>query len=144
MVHRADHAADRVEDDLEIDESRRGAFRHQPEEHEHVGDRHGGEDLEEVFDPQMHDPEAPEVDHGEVRLRPEEHTHAVEQRNRERGVEEQPGQAAAMLTAQRDGEPAEDDHQPQDEAGGERDLPEPSEIEILPALGAEPPRGGGR
>ena len=34
---------------------------HHPEQHEHVGDHHGREQLDEVLDPQVHDPEAPVV-----------------------------------------------------------------------------------
>jgi hypothetical protein len=82
-VHRTDDSADRVEDDLQIDEACRRPLRHDAQEHEHVGDRDGREDLQKILDPEVNDPEPPEVDHGEVRLRSEQHAHAVEDGDRE-------------------------------------------------------------
>ena len=44
----------------------RDLLAHHAEQHEHVGDHHRGEQLEEVLDPQVHDPEAPELGDREV------------------------------------------------------------------------------
>ena len=66
VVHRADHPADRVEDDVEEDHGQRDPLAHHPEQHEHVGDHHGREQLEEVLHPQVDDPEAPELVDREV------------------------------------------------------------------------------
>ena len=66
VVHRPDHAADRVEDDVEEDDGERDPLAHDAEQHEHVGDHHGREQLEEVLDPEVDDPEAPELGGREV------------------------------------------------------------------------------
>ena len=66
---RADHAAERIEDDVEIHHARRRFFRNDAEQHEDIGDHDGGEELEKILHPQVHDPEAPEVHDGEIRLR---------------------------------------------------------------------------
>ena len=48
------------------------------EQHEHVGDHDGGEQLEEVLHPQVHDPEAPELVDGEVLARLRDQADRVE------------------------------------------------------------------
>src|SRR5215211_4625661 len=48
------------------------------EKNEHVGDHHRGEELEEVLDPQVHDPEAPELGGGEVVRRAGDQADGVE------------------------------------------------------------------
>ena len=50
-------------------DGQRDLLAHHAEQHEHVGDHHGGEELEEVLDPEVHDPEAPELRDREVRRR---------------------------------------------------------------------------
>ena len=59
--------AGRVEDDVEEDDGERDPLAHHAEQDEDVRDHHGREQLEEVLDPEMDDPEAPEVRDGEVR-----------------------------------------------------------------------------
>ena len=49
-----------------------------------------------------------------------------------------------MLGSQLWPEAAGDDHEPEHEPHGERELPEPSEVQVFPALRADPPGGGGR
>ena len=97
VVHRADHAAERVEDDVEEDHRQRDLLPHHPEQHEHVGDHHGREQLEEVLHPQVDDPEAPELVDREVLAGLGDQADRVEGRDRERGHEEQPGHVARVL-----------------------------------------------
>ena len=82
VVHRPDHAADGVEDDVEEDHGQRDPLAHDAEQHEHVRDHHGGEQLEEVLHPQVHDPEAPELGDREVVAGAGEQADGVEGRNR--------------------------------------------------------------
>ena len=82
VVHRADDAAERVQDDVEVDHRQRDPLAHHAEQHEHVGDHHRGEQLEEVLDPQVHDPEAPELGDGEVVAGARDQTDGVERRDR--------------------------------------------------------------
>ena len=64
MVHRADHAAEGIQDDVEIDDAQSRVLAHHSQKDEHVGDDHGRKQLEKILHPKMHDPEAPEiVDH---------------------------------------------------------------------------------
>ena len=97
VVHRADDAADRVQDDVEEDDRQRDPLAHHAEQHEHVGDHHGREELEEVLHPQVHDPEAPELGRGEVVARPRDQADGVERRDRARRKEEQPRHVARVL-----------------------------------------------
>jgi hypothetical protein len=76
VVHRPDHAADRVEDDVEVDDEERDSLGDHAEQDEDVRDHHGREELEEVFHPQVHDPEAPEVGRRERVVRAREQADA--------------------------------------------------------------------
>ena len=60
----------------------RDLLAHDAEQHEHVGDHHRGEELEEVLDPQVHDPEAPELGRREVVAGAGEQPDRVEGRDR--------------------------------------------------------------
>ena len=60
----------------------RDPLAHDAEQHEDVGDHHRGEELEEVLDPQVDDPEAPEVGDGEVVAGAGEQPDGVERRDR--------------------------------------------------------------
>ena len=61
MVHGPDDSACRVEDDVEIDHPDGDTLMDDSQEYEDVGDQDGREQFEEVFDPKVNDPEAPEV-----------------------------------------------------------------------------------
>ena len=100
VVHGADHAADRVEEDVEEDDGQRDPLAHHPEQDEDVGDHHRREQLEEVLDPEVDDPEAPEVGDGEAVALAGEQPDRVERRDRERREEEQPRQVAPALALQ--------------------------------------------
>ena len=67
------------------------------EQHEHVGDHHGREQLEEVLHPEVHDPEAPELGGREVVAGAGDQADRVERGDRAGGEEEQPGHVARML-----------------------------------------------
>jgi hypothetical protein len=56
----------RVEDDVEIDHPQRDFLVDHAQKHEDVGHHHRGEELEEIFDPEMDDPKAPKVRRREV------------------------------------------------------------------------------
>jgi hypothetical protein len=99
MVHRPDHAADRVEDDVEVDDEQGDALGDDPEQDEDVGDHHGREELEEVLHPEVDDPEPPEVRGGEMRVGSGEQADGIEGRNRERGEEEEPRHVPLVFLA---------------------------------------------
>ena len=144
MVHRADHAADGIEDDVEIDNSRgRGGTNHAQE---NVDVRHhdGREQFQEILDPEVNDPEPPEVHHGEVDVLAEDHAYGIEKRDGQRTVEEQVRQIARMFVRQTAPQPAYENDDPEEHADGQQDLPKPPEIKVLPALRADPePRAAG-
>ena len=103
-------------------------------------ERDGREHLEEVLDPEVHDPPAPVVGDGDVRARRVEEADRVEQRDRDRGVEEQVGEAALVLLGRerrlhRAVHEAEPEQHPTDEA----DLPDAAELDVLVALVADEP-----
>jgi hypothetical protein len=134
VVHGADDPTGGVEQDVEVDDGQRHALPDHAEHHEDVGDHDGGEDLEEVLDPQVHDHEAPEVGDRETRLRAGQQPHRVERRDGERSEEEHPRHVAARIPAQPGAEPAEKDGHPDEQPQGEQDLPESTEVEVLPPL----------
>ena len=70
---------------------------HHPDQHEDVSHHDRREQLQEVLDPQVDNPEAPEVDDGEVCILAKNHPCSVEQGDRERTVEKQVGHVSWML-----------------------------------------------
>ena len=114
VVHRPDDAAHRVQDDVEEHDGERDPLAHHAEQHEHVGDHHGGEELEEVLHPQVHDPEAPELGGREVVAGARDQPDGVEGGDRARRQEEQPRHVARVLGGQA---PAQDapEHEDPDE-----------------------------
>ena len=112
VVHRADHAAERIEDDVEIHHARRRFLRNHAEQHEDIGDHDGGEELEKILHPEVHDPEAPEVHDGEIRLRVAEQPNRIEERNRKCAVEKERRQVARALRFQLTPKPAAQDDDP--------------------------------
>ena len=137
MVHRPDDAAGGVEDDVEEDHPEGDPLAHHPEHHEDVGDHHRGEQLKEVLDPQVDDPEPPELRNRERGVGPGQQPHGVERRDRQRGEEEQPGHVALRLPPKPGAEPAPDDRDPDEQPGGQQALVDEREVEILPLLGEQ-------
>ena len=132
---------DRVEDDVEEDHGQGDLLAHHAEQHEHVGHHHRREQLEEVLDPEVDDPEAPELVDGEVLSRLRDQPDRVEGGDGERRHEEQPGHVGRVLAAQaRAQHPPQHEH-PDEQADREQDLPDAREVEVLEALQAEPVRG---
>jgi hypothetical protein len=84
---------------VQVDDRQRNALRHHPEQNEHVRDHHGREQLEKVLDPEVHDPEAPEVRRREGGVGPREQADRVERRDRERREEEEPWHVAEVLAS---------------------------------------------
>src|SRR6185437_5505754 len=91
VVHGADHAAGGIQNQVEVDDAQGNLFAHDPEENEKVGDHDGGEELEEILDPEVHHPEAPEVGGSEVGVGLGDQADGVEGGQREGGEEKQPG-----------------------------------------------------
>ena len=65
VVHRSDDPPI-VQEDVEEHDGQGNVLSDHAEQNEHVGDHHGREQLEEVLDPEMDHPEAPEFGGGEV------------------------------------------------------------------------------
>ena len=114
------------------------AHRAHPAEHERERDRR--EHLEEVLDPEVHDPPAPVVGDRHVRARRVEEADRVEERDRDRGVEEQVREAALVtLGLQRRLDARGHEDEPEHHPGDERDLPDAAELDVLVALVADEP-----
>ena len=119
----------------------RDPLAHDPEQDEHVGDHHGREQLEEVLDPEVDDPEAPELGGREVVAGAGDQPDRVEGGDRAGGEEEQPRHVARVLARKAPAQHAPEHHDPDDEADREQHLPEAREVEVLEALQPEPVRG---
>ena len=87
----------RIQQNVQIYHGQGHLLAYDTEQDEDVGDHDGREELEEVLNPQMDDPEAPEVRRREVRVGPGEQPDGVERRNRKGCEEEQPRHVAHML-----------------------------------------------
>ena len=116
----------------------RDPLAHHPEQHEDVGDHHGGEQLQEVLDPEVDDPEAPEVGDREAVVwrwpagRPRRRPGSPARRRRTARAccptcsrRSRPRRPRKRITTQR--------NRPIDQ----QDLPEAAEVEVLEALVAE-------
>src|SRR5215217_9343121 len=112
--------------------------RARPQQHEYVGDHDGREELEEILDPEVDDPEAPEVSRREVRFGPGEQPDGVERRDRQRREEEQPRHVAQVRATQPPAHRPKQHHDPKEEAYREQYLPEAAEVQVFEALVAEP------
>ena len=137
MVQRPDHAADRVEHHLEVDQPRGKPLRDDPHEHEDQGHQHRGEQLQEILDPQVDDPEPPEVADCERGLRMGQQADRVERRDRQRAVKKQPGQVAPALRGKARTQPPVDDHHPEHHPDDQQVHPEPPQLEVFPSLRPE-------
>jgi hypothetical protein len=109
---------------------------------EEEGERRRREDLEEAFDPQVHDPPAPVLgDHGEVRACAVEQAGAVEEADGDGESPKKSADEAAPLGAapsQRRPERRAASGRATSEAAEERDLPDAAEVDVFVALVAEP------
>ena len=141
MVHGPDDATGGVQDDVHEDDAQRDPLPDDAQEDEHVGDHDGGEQLEEVLDPQVHHPEAPELGDGDMGTGAGHHPHGVEGRDRQRGEHEQPGHVGHVLVAQAPAHGAPDDEHPDEQGHGEQDLEDKGQVEVLPLLGEQRPLG---
>ena len=61
VVHSTNHTTGGVEHCIHHDNGDSDALAHHTQEYEDVGDHHSGEEFEEVFNPQVYHPEAPEL-----------------------------------------------------------------------------------
>src|SRR6516165_10532234 len=100
------------------------------EQNKDVGDKNRGEQFQKILNPEMNDPEAPEVCTGEMVRGMGEQSDGVEGGDGERGKEEAPGQVSGLLGRKAGAEAAVNHHGPGSEGDGEQDLPEASKIEI--------------
>ena len=60
-MHGANHTTGGVEHCIHHDDGDSDALAHHTQEYEDVGNHHSGEEFEEVLNPQVHHPEAPEL-----------------------------------------------------------------------------------
>src|SRR5215469_9822886 len=102
VVHRAHDAARGIEDDIEIDQAQRSAFVNYAQKNKDVGDEDGCEQLKEVFHPEMHDPEAPEIGSCEVLAGVRQQADAIEGGDGKREEEKEPRHVSVVFG----GEPA--------------------------------------
>ena len=122
-------------------DGQRDLLAHHAEQHEHVGDHHRREQLEEVLDPQVDDPEAPELGDGEVVAGARDQADGVEGRDRAA----RRGRTATACCprcspAQPPAQDAPEHEHPHEQPDRQQHLPEPREVEVLEALQAEPVR----
>ena len=61
----AEHAAEKDQNELEIDRAFGELPRDQADRHQEVGAHRRGEELERLLDPEVHHPPAPEIGNGE-------------------------------------------------------------------------------
>src|SRR5215469_7468388 len=99
------------------------------------------EQLEEAFDPEMDDPEAPGIGDGVMGRSVKKQSRQVEYRDRRSGDQEESDETAPLriVPDRRHGAPQQ--AEPEDEADGEQYLPEAADLEIFPTLVAKPEPG---
>ena len=141
MVHGADDAAGGVQDDVHEDDAQCDPLADNAQQDEDVGDHDGGEQLEEVLDPQVHHPEAPELGDGDVGSGARHHPHGVEGGDRQGREHEQPGHVGHVLVAQARAHGAPDDEHPDEQGQGQQHLEDEGQVEVLPLLGEQRPLG---
>src|ERR1700732_1217969 len=134
----ANKAAAKNQNDFEIDNPQNGHTLDQPELIKDDRDDDCDEQLEEAFDPEMDDPEAPGIRHGVVGRSIKKQSRKVEYGDRRSGDQEEGGETAPLriTPSRRHGPPQQ--AEPENEADGEQYLPEAADLEIFPALVAEP------
>ncbi len=127
-------ATDGVQDDVQVDDRHGHSLAHDTQQDEQIGHQDGGEDLEEVLDPQVDHHEPPEVRDGVALVGVGHQADRVEGRDREAGVEEQPRHVDPGLVPQGTPEPAEQHERPEEQTQRQQHLPEAPEVQVLPAL----------
>src|SRR5439155_2002253 len=60
-MHGSNDAACGIENDIQIDHAQCDALVNYAQQDKDVGNEDGGEQLQEIFDPEVHDPKAPKV-----------------------------------------------------------------------------------
>ena len=106
---------------------------------EHEADRAGSEHFEEAFHPQVHHPPAPVLHDGDVRVLTVDQCRGIEDADGSSSHGEQDQQALVARSAQGQVDAAHHQHQPEDQADEERQLPDAAKLDVLIALVAEPP-----
>src|SRR5262249_12544809 len=137
----ADESAAKNQNDVEINDPQRGYTLHQPQPMEDDRDNDRDEQLEKALDPEMDDPEAPGIRDGVVRRSVEEQCWQVEHRDRRSGDQEESDKTSLLGVAPSRRHGAPQQGEPEDEADREQDLPEAADLEVFPALVAEPEPG---
>src|SRR5215472_8679035 len=137
----ADEPAAKNENNVEIDDPQSRQALHQPELVEDDRDDDRDEQLEKAFDPQMDDPEAPGIRDGVVRRPIKKQGRQVEYRDRRSGDQEEGDKTAPLGVAPSRRRGAPQQGEPEDEADGEQYLPKAADLEVFPALVAEPEPG---
>src|SRR6516225_6790886 len=137
----ADKAAAKDQNDVEIDNPQSCHALNQPQSMEDDRDNDCDEQLEEAFNPEMDDPEAPGIRDGVVGRSIKKQSRKIEYRDGRSGDQEEDDETAPLRIppSRRHGAPQQ--AEPEDEADGEQYLPEAADLEIFPALVAEPEPG---
>src|SRR5271163_1815901 len=136
-----DKTAAKNQNDVEINNPQSRHALHQPKLIEDDRDNDRDEQLKEALDPEVDDPEAPGIGDGVMGRSIEKQSRQVEDRDRRSGDQEESDQTAPLRIApsRRHGSPQQGE--PVDEADGEQYLPKTADLEIFPALVAEPEPG---
>src|SRR6516162_2600513 len=137
----ADKPAAKNQNDVEIDDPQSRHALHQSELVEDDRDDDRDKQLEEAFDPEMDDPEAPGICDGVVGRSIKKQSRKVEYRDRRSGDQEESDETAPLWITPSRRHSAPQQAEPEDEADGEQYLPEAADLEIFPALVAEPEPG---
>ena len=132
MVHRADDAARRIQHHVQINQPHGHALIHHAEQHENVGDHDRREQFEKILHPQMDDPEPPEIRGGESGVR----SGRAGRRRKTRewtSAEKKNSHGMLPMYSVRNSLPqsTEQDHDPEEQAHRQQDLPESAEIQKL-------------
>ena len=138
VVRGADQPAAEVEDGVEIDHADRGDAPDQAELEQDDRDDHRHEELEEALDPEMDDPEPPHVDDRVVGLRAEEERGQVEERDGEGRDQEEDDERPQLGVRARGRDRAAHQPEPEEQTRREQDLPEAADLQVFPALVADP------
>ncbi|MCG3159399.1 MAG: hypothetical protein JMDDDDMK_00388 [Acidobacteria bacterium] len=110
----------------------------QPHQVHEISDDHRREDFKESFDPHVNHRPAPEISDHEIGLRPRHKARDEEQQNRDDCVKHPVRQRPRFFAAQRRADAAPHNHGPERERAEEQRLPQPPQLDELPALIAQP------
>ena len=134
VVHGAEHPTGRVEDDVHVDDTQRHLLADDTEHDEDVRHHDGGEELEEVLDPEMDHPETPELGYRQLSVRPGEETHSVEHWDRQGREEKHPRHIADRFGPHPGTHGTPNNEHPQEHAKGEQELEHLRQVDVLPLL----------